>query len=127
MSRKIFQNTDFFYRLDALRKHLKLTAYAFTELTGTSHSFYSELKAGRTGPSFKMLVGLLQNVSNLNINWLLFGEGEMFLPGNTKISDQKQAYGWADDLIKMLSTISPERRNAVISLIDNMIKLTDNK
>lgn len=127
MSRKIFQNTDFFYRLDALRKHLKLTAYAFTELTGTSHSFYSELKAGRTGPSFKMLVGLLQNVSNLNINWLLFGEGEMFLPENTRIKETGAAYSWSKEILDTLEKLSPERRNAIISLIDNMIKLTDNK
>jgi len=127
MSRNILHNDEFFSRVDKIRLHYGLKQNVFSELTGISNAYYSDMKNGRVGPSANFIYGIVKNFDKINPKWLITGEGEMFLPENTRIKETGAAYSWSKEILDTLANLSPERRNAIISLIDNMIKLTDNK
>lgn len=63
-------------RFKAFRKSLHLTTTDLVEATGLSMGMISETEAGRNKPSPTLLLALYLKY-DLNINWLLTGEGEM--------------------------------------------------
>jgi transcriptional regulator with XRE-family HTH domain len=78
MSRKKFTITEnnLGERLKTIRKTQSLTQQAFARRLNTSPSYISDVEAGKTAPGSKFLTTLLRNF-NINLHWLLTGEGEM--------------------------------------------------
>ena len=60
-----------------------MTQQAFSQYTGISSSVLSGIFTGRTKPTLKQVEAICNKISNINLYWLLKGEGSMY------ISDQQ--------------------------------------
>lgn len=56
-----------------------MTQQEFSRATGLSPASLSSIFNGRTAPTMKHAEAMHRRFPNLNLSWLLFGEGEMFL------------------------------------------------
>ncbi len=73
-------------RLQLLLSTLKVKPAEFCLKTGIPKSRFSDVISGKTNNlSVEAITKVLQ-IYNVNLNWLLTGEGEMFLAGNTEES-----------------------------------------
>lgn len=73
-------NSSFAERLITLKERLKIKSQQeFSDRVGITKGNYNSYLKG-VQPSLDKLVNILTNVENLNPNWLIKGEGEMFLP-----------------------------------------------
>jgi len=128
------RNIEIFNRLDQTRKSLKLKQIEFSQITGITHGFYSDLKAGRSGISGKLMIGIAKNFPHVNLSWILTGEGEMYhqvIQKSDKVSDVKTDYvahfeGEPPELVKLFSKISqlPEnQQTAIIHFIKGQLSL----
>jgi len=68
---------EFGKRIKAIRKALDMKQQDFAEGIDLSGSFLSEVENGKYKPGFKFYNNLLQKY-NVNLNYLLTGEGDMF-------------------------------------------------
>lgn len=64
-------------RLILLRQKLGLSQKKLSDLTGISRSYINDVEAGRSNPSANM-VSQIASKTDVNIAWLMTGEGEMF-------------------------------------------------
>jgi len=71
-------------RLSELRKMHDLTILELSKKSGLSKAMISETEAGKNKPSPNLMLALIK-LFNVNINWLLTGEGEIYQkPGEVK-------------------------------------------
>jgi transcriptional regulator with XRE-family HTH domain len=73
-------------RLKEIRKSLKLKQPEFSAKLGVSQSFLSGVEQGSLKPSFQLLLSLY-TIYNVNINWLLTGDEDIF---STSESSEKK-------------------------------------
>lgn len=68
------------------------TSSQFAEEIGIQASGVSHVLSGRNKPSLDFILKMLKTYSDLNSDWLLFGEGEMYKSGSTMdlFDDQEQ-------------------------------------
>lgn len=59
----------------------------FANKINISPSFLSDVFNCKSGPSFSLISGIAENFEDVNINWLLTGEGEPFLKSTCKTTD----------------------------------------
>lgn len=65
-------------RLKIVRKFLKVTQIDFGASLGLTQAGYSDIERGKNNISGKIKI-LLKKEHNINLNWLVTGEGEMFV------------------------------------------------
>lgn len=65
-------------RLNQFITTTKLSQTALSQLIGVRQSFLSQILVGKKGMSAKVIINITKAVKNLNIRWLLTGDGEMF-------------------------------------------------
>ena len=58
--------------------HENLTATKFAEEIGVQRSSISHILSGRNNPSFDFIQKILTRYKNLNADWLILGNGQMF-------------------------------------------------
>lgn len=93
-------------RLKSWRKSIPLKGFQLAQKIGITGPALTELEKNRTLPSAGTLAKLARN-SNLNILWLLTGEGKMYreeLPDDEDDSDYpelKDLYGSLKRIVKM--------------------------
>ena len=68
---------DIALRLQQVRKQLNVTQKEFAESLRISNSSLCEMEAGHARLRFELIYNIIK-VHNVNINYLLFGQGEMF-------------------------------------------------
>jgi transcriptional regulator with XRE-family HTH domain len=71
------QNDEFASRLKGIRLHLKLKQKDFSASLGISGPSYSEIEGGKYKPGYEFLEKIVKR-HNVNLYYLLFGQGEMF-------------------------------------------------
>jgi transcriptional regulator with XRE-family HTH domain len=54
-----------------------LTQAAFAEQMGISAAQFSELRSGKSRPSMELIFGMANHIRDIDLRWLLTGEGEM--------------------------------------------------
>lgn len=64
-------------RLQKIRKKLKLSQEEIADETNITYRAYTSYERGDRKPSFEFLVKLVEKY-NVNLNWLIAGNGEMF-------------------------------------------------
>ncbi len=69
-------------RIRAIMEDKKMTQQSFANFIELSTATLSSIFNGRTNPTLKMVEAIRNKVPNININWLLFGEGEMYVEKN---------------------------------------------
>lgn len=63
-----------------LRKKLSLTQGQLAKRIGKTQGYVSGVENETKNPGMDFLVALKQAMPNLNLNWLILSQGEMFLP-----------------------------------------------
>jgi transcriptional regulator with XRE-family HTH domain len=105
-------------RLQIIRKHLGLLQKEFAEKLEISTSSISDIEAGNIKPRFELIYNLTKKF-NVNIYYLLHGEGDMFMPEEdetvclvNKLSPEMKA--WLKDFLRYLNQ-SPMVRYSMMS------------
>ncbi len=81
-------------RLQRLIKALKTNQTGFADTVNVSQSNINKMVKGVKGISKTVINALLLGHKNVNVHWLLTGEGEMFLAGPIdQVSESAPAYG----------------------------------
>ena len=88
-------------RLKFFRNTRDITISDLSAKTGLSKGMISETETGKNKPSPNLMLALL-NIYNLNLNWLLTGEGEMFITDAEKLPQEKKNFGEHNDEIHEL-------------------------
>lgn len=71
--------TEIGQRLDAFRKHLGLTQEVFAQSIRIKKGFLNEVIHGRKGIGAKIIINIAIAYQNLNLRWLLLGQGGMYM------------------------------------------------
>lgn len=66
-------------RINLLLKAKNITARQFAEEIGVQPSGMSHILSGRNNPSLDFVMKVMKRWPEVNINWLMFGKGEMFV------------------------------------------------
>lgn len=66
-------------RINLLLKAKNITARQFAEAIGIQPSGMSHILSGRNNPSLDFVMKVVKRWPEININWLMFGKGEMFV------------------------------------------------
>ncbi len=69
-------------RIEQLIKDKGLTSVKFAETIGVQASSISHVVSGRSKPSFDFMEKIKNKFPEINMNWLISGEGEMYNYGN---------------------------------------------
>ena len=77
-------------RLKLFRRDKDLTQEDLATQTAISRTYISTVEAGRQDPSFSF-IKTLSKTYNLSIDWLLTGEGSMFLPSTSSATVPAEA------------------------------------
>ena len=65
-------------RLKVIKKTLRLNQGEFAELLNVSTTTVSSYYNDKNKPGFDSIVRMLEKYPQINVNWLLFGTGEMY-------------------------------------------------
>lgn len=122
MSREILRMDLFFNRVEVLRNQMNINQGEFAKILKITNGFYSDMKHGRSGPSVTFIIELFRSFKNLNPYWLFFGEQPQFLAPPRTGQPQNQVI---IDLILRVSRLKPEKRQALISIIEANLKLLE--
>lgn len=71
-------------RINLLLKNKNKSARQFAEEIGIQPSGMSHILSGRNNPSLDFVMKVMARWPEININWLLFGKGEMYEPNYSK-------------------------------------------
>jgi len=85
---------EIYKRIKAIRTHLELNQSEFGSKLSVMQNYISRIEKGDLEPSVKFIQNLYK-VFNINIHWLITGEGSMLLNKivyNSIVSDTKQEY-----------------------------------
>lgn len=64
-------------RIIAVRKNKQLNQKEFSEIVKIARSTLSEVENGKNRPSTDLIVGIANSFKDINIDWVLTGNGEM--------------------------------------------------
>ena len=67
-------------RIQTVRRHLNYLQKDFAETLNISNASLSEIEAGHARPRFELIYNIIK-VHHVDIMYLLYGEGEMFMEG----------------------------------------------
>ena len=70
-----------------------MTQQTFSQFLGISSAALSSIFNGRTRPTINTVEAIHQKIPNINIIWLMFGTGDMYVSegDNTTVKNQDQA------------------------------------
>ena len=100
-----------------IRQLKKLSKKAFAEKTMISPSTLSELENKKINPSSALLVGIANAFDDVNFEWLLTGNGEMFKSDESELTRVK--------IINLIESLSKERQNEILSSIIEKCRIYD--
>jgi len=103
-------------RLEAVRKALALTLVKMEEIIGLSKSQIAAAEKGEKKPSTTYLHGLITHFK-VNINYILTGNGDMFLDRKNKTEEEKDM----DELFDLMRKVRMVRY-AVLSFFQEYMK-----
>lgn len=86
-----FKPEQFGNRLKQARLELRLNTLQASEIIGVEKNSYYKYEDGSRFPKPEILLAIMVNF-NLNINYLLSGEGEMFIRKGEQASELKQLF-----------------------------------
>ncbi|MCK5055993.1 MAG: helix-turn-helix transcriptional regulator [Candidatus Aminicenantes bacterium] len=100
-SKVIIDTEETGQRLKYFRNSRDITISELSAKTGLSKGMISETETGKNKPSPNLMLALL-NIYNLDLNWLLTGEGEMFVIDSEEIPSEKKDFGKLNEEIHEL-------------------------
>jgi len=100
-----------------IRKYKKLSQKDFACKTMISPSTLSEVESKKINPSSALLVGIANAFDDINIEWLLTGNGEMFKSEESESARMK--------IIDLIESLSEERQKEILSSIIEKRRIYD--
>lgn len=76
-------------RINLLLKAKNISARQFAEEIGIQPSGMSHILSGRNNPSLDFVMKVMTRWPEININWLMFGKGEMYVPQYPTSTEQE--------------------------------------
>ena len=109
-------------RIRQLMETQHMNQQTFSQLTGINSATLSNIFNGRTSPTLNQVTAIQKRFPSINLNWLLNGEGGMFMP--------VQENGGVDDVSMRSSSADPavgvnERNNNSAILAEGMLDFGD--
>lgn len=128
MSRKKFsseKNILIGKNISLIRKDKSLTVDSFAKRLNFSKGFVSEIESGKKMPGGQFFSSLKQ-IFNININWLLTGQGEMYakMPGHETDSPILVS-PTLKKIVDVLVTMDDDLHRDVLKYIEEKKLLTD--
>lgn len=108
-------------RFESLLIELKINGSQLARELGISQTSVSRILNGSTLPSSKVLIPLLKAYPQLDIKWLLIGEGEMFL--NSQIEITKVDKDYLDRLADSLERENNMLRKEINGLAEELERI----
>ena len=96
-------NMAFCTRLKEVRKSLKLKQKVMAEKLDIHYVTYNKYENGATEPAIDFMHTLYRNF-NVNMNWLITGEGMMFVPEHEKVLNRLEDLQNDINMIKSMLT-----------------------
>jgi transcriptional regulator with XRE-family HTH domain len=99
-------------RIISLREKLNFSGKQkeFAEHINISYSTYQTYEQGKVqNVPYKFLSHLVQHFPNININWLITGEGNMFISDSQDIVES-EVINYDNEIIKLLQKLSIKRK-----------------
>lgn len=128
ISRKEVINLSIAKRVAMIRKSNNLTQKEFGEKLGVSRDVIFNIESERVKAK-NLFLTHLSEVFNVNKEWILTGEGEMFIvPDNDALLGQafanivKSENATLNDIVAKLSTLDEEYLDLIEHLIDTLAK-----
>lgn len=87
---------EFGNRLRVVREKLGLKQREFALRIEKTPAFLSEIETGKSNPGFGVLRKIAETF-NINLNYLMFGEGEVFKGRHGEGGAEREAYGIDDE------------------------------
>ena len=95
-------------RLKKSRKHLELSKEKFARLLDVSLSTVNNYEGGDSFPTTRELDKLKIAIPNLDVTWLLTGDGEMFLKDKLQTDDLD--YDRHSDIVEEIKRLKKEMK-----------------
>ena len=73
-----YNNMSIGARIDLLCKHQQISIVEFSSMIGVGQSIVYKWKREESNPNYSAILSIKTKFPDLDFNWLLFGEGEMF-------------------------------------------------
>lgn len=112
-------------RLKRLRKELNLTQGEFGSKLGVSHAAISKIEKGCNELTERMAISI-SNTFNVNMEWLLYGTGSMFLSKESFFIDELTEEFNLDEMDRnfLLSylTLSESDRKGIKNLLKSLLE-----
>lgn len=115
-------------RIKQVRKSLNLNQVEFGLKLGISVGVISniELHRNKSDISKNPICNLICSIFNVNPDWLLTGEGEMFIDSsnNTSLSSLQQEYNLSNDAMKIIHNfiqMNPDEQSSLIRSFKKLI------
>lgn len=116
-------------RIKSVMDYAKLSQQDFSHKLGVSPASLSSIFTGRTNPTNNHVQAIHRVFPEINVSWLLFGEGEMLLSegasgemsaggaGNSLLGEQEHASAASMDGIGFQFSESPDAENASAAVV----------
>lgn len=112
-------------RIKEVRKCLNLSQESFGKRLGVSRSVINNLERNITGLK-EPLFELFCKTFNVNPDWLLTGNGDMFIQNNDSVIDNiKREYSLSDTAAQAITNflnLSDAEQNALIETLKKIVK-----
>jgi len=109
-------------RLKLLRtKYLKLSQEKLAEILGVKRNTLSNWERGENEMNYEAM-HILYTKFGVNINWLLTGEGSMFVKSPQEKETPTNQAGIDRELAQMLSMLSPEQQQVLGDIFKTFLK-----
>jgi transcriptional regulator with XRE-family HTH domain len=110
-------------RLKEIRKTLKLTQAEFGEKMGLKPTAIGQMESGARNVTDRTLI-LLEEKHNVNSDYLLYGEGEMFVQPNTfSLDEYAKTNGLTERdrvIIREFMALDPGAKDAVYNMLEKV-------
>lgn len=137
MSSQLYSNTNIIQRVELIRKYLKFNQAMFSKYLSISQGFYSDMLRGGSGISARVIIGIAINFPEINLRWLLTGEGEMLesrgegpvdQPGiPPKLADSGQLASEpppgpdAEQIMRLLATLTESEQGSIKTILQAIV------
>ena len=118
----------FSIRIKKLREAKKLSQAEFAKILGINSSAIGQYEISKTVPSFKILIKIGE-IFHPNLNWLLFGVGDMFINEDIVVVSELQnkitiLESENKNLRSFISALESAQKASSSDLLDCLKKLT---
>ena len=110
-------------RIKQLMEAQHMNQQTFSKMTGISTASLSSIFNGRTNPTLMHVEAIRNKFPNINLNWLLYGEGGMFVP--TSSPTPTSLFDESDSSQNPTQTTVPETSPKTDILAEGMLNFDD--